>query len=202
MLSHHEKDAVLLDFTADMEQKSASSNTSKKSQTVSLDPASNTLTMVLVSKHITEHGNDLQLQFMRACNIAARHANSPELHCFVCHILDNSHYYSKKRTEILMGKHKLCNQCYCSFTHLVNVIKTLVDKTRQWIHVQTGNTNTPFITVGHNGWDSKDSDMLGVCIHFADIENSKMQSIAVGLQQLHSKKSNDIANHVLEILKR
>jgi len=42
-----------------------------------------------------------------------------------------------------------------------------------WLKQQTGKERTPFITVGHDGWDSKYYDMLGVCIHFVDILNGK-----------------------------
>jgi hypothetical protein len=82
------------------------------------------------------------------------------------------------------------------------VVKRIVGKTRSWLLDQTKATSVPFITVGHDGWDSKDKDMLGVSLHLVDMEKGKKVTIAVGLQQLHSKKAVDVSDHVLKILER
>jgi hypothetical protein len=155
-----------------------------------------------VPQMIVQRGNDLQLQFMRSCNVAACHANSPELKNFLEHIVDNTHFYSRNKSSMVMGRHKVSNQRYKSFNQLVQVVKSMVDKTRNWLQEQTMAKKIPFLTVGHDGWDSKDKDMLGVCVHFTDIEQSKRRTIALGLQQSHSKKSKDIAEHTLKILER
>jgi len=55
-----------------------------------------------------------------------------------------------------------------------------IENTHNWLKEQTGNDCTPFITVGHDGWDSKDMDMLGVSIHFTDIANGRKENIAIG----------------------
>jgi len=134
--------------------------------------------------------------------MAARHLNSTFLSRFMDHIVDNVHYYSRHRDKMLMGKYKIRNQRHKSFNHLVQYIIKKVNDTRMWLKQQTGKERTPFITVGHDGWDSKDYDMLGVCIHFVDILNEKKCTVAVGLQHLVSKKSDHIAAHVLKILER
>ena len=155
-----------------------------------------------IPKQIIQRGNDLQLHFMRSCNIAARHGNSQDLKNYLDHVLDNSLFYNKNRSSMLMGRLKVSNQRYRSFNQLVNVVKGMVDRSREWLKVQTKSNNTPFITVGHDGWDSKDRDMLGICIHFVDIDKGKMRTIAVGLQEAHSKKSAPTAEHTLSMLER
>jgi hypothetical protein len=155
-----------------------------------------------VPQIIIQKGNDLQLQFMRSCNVAACHGNSPELKSFLEHIVDNSLFYSRNKSCMVMGRHKVSNQRYKSFNQLVEVVKMMVERSRKWLLDQTKSKNIPFITVGHDGWDSKDKDMLGVCVHFVDIEHGKKRTIALGLQQSHSKKSADIAVHTLKILER
>lgn len=153
-------------------------------------------------KLIVERGNDLQLQFMRSCNVAAWHGNNPALRVFMEHVVDNSQFYSRNKSLMLMGRMKVCNQRYRSFNNLLQVVKTMVDCSRDWLKEQTKCSKIPFITVGHDGWDSKDRDMLGVCIHFIDMNKGKKRTIAVGLQQSHSKKSSDQCDHVLKILQR
>jgi hypothetical protein len=155
-----------------------------------------------IPKLIIQRGNDLQLQFMRSCNIAARHGNSQDLKNYLDHVLDNSLFYNKNRSSMVMGRLKVSNQRYRSFNQLVNMVKGMVDRSREWLKVQTKSNKTPFITVGHDGWDSKDRDMLGICIHFVDMDKGKRRTIAVGLQQAHSKKSVPTAEQALSMLER
>jgi len=139
---------------------------------------------------------------MRALNVPLRHSSSPDLFRYMEHVVDNAQVYSKDKKAILMGRTKLGNQRYRSFNNLVDIIKNMIGSTRNWIQERTGKFGTPFISVGHDGWDSKSFDMLGVCIHFTDVVNGKKCTFAVGLQPLVSKKSVDIAKHVHSMLKR
>ena len=82
------------------------------------------------------------------------------------------------------------------------MVKTMVDRSRLWLQHETHREHVPFITVGHDGWDSKDKDMLGVCCHFVDMDRGKLRTIALGLQQAYSKKSVDTAQHTLKMLER
>jgi hypothetical protein len=155
-----------------------------------------------IPKLIIQRANDLQLQYMRATNMAARHGNSAELRNYLDHILDNAYFFSKNRSLMLMGRTKVSNQRYRSFNQLVSMVKTMVDRSRVWLQQETHREHVPFITVGHDGWDSKDKDMLGVCCHFVDMDRGKLRTIALGLQQAYSKKSVDTAQHTLKILER
>jgi hypothetical protein len=156
-----------------------------------------------VPKMIVERGNDLQLQFMRGCNIAACHGNNPLLRNYLDHVLEHSHFYSRNKSMLLMGRQKVSKQRYRSFNQMVDLISLMVERSRNWLIEQTGSSKAiPFLTVGHDGWDSKDKDMLGVCIHFVDMEKGKRRTIAIGLQQSFSKKSEPTAQHVLKILMR
>jgi hypothetical protein len=220
ILARHKDDLFGKKFHADNDSESAvgSSKTSSISRTVFLEGAGSGagagrggsdsvggsyFARVKNPKWIVEKANELQLQLMRACNIAAHHGNSPEFQRFVDHIVDHSHYFSQNRGSMLMGRRKLSNQRYHSFNKLLYVVRRIVGNTRVWMCEQTkAGSSIPFITVGHDGWDSKDKDMLGVSIHLVDIEKAKKVTIAVGLQQLHSKKAVDVAEHVLKILQR
>ena len=155
-----------------------------------------------IPKMIIQRGNDLQLQFMRSCNVAACHGNSPDLKNFLDHIVENAYFYSKNKNALVMGRQKVANQRYRSFNQLVGVVKMMVSRSRTWLLEKTQRKSIPFLTVGHDGWDSKDKDMLGVCVHFVDMEKGKKRSIALGLQQCHSKKSAAVAEHVFKMLER
>ena len=152
---------------------------------------------------IIERGNHLMYQFMRSCNIAARHSNSNEMLTFFEHVIENSNFYRSNKSQLMMGFYKYKHQRLRSFGNLVDLIKKMVKRTREWFMEETGcTTMVPFVSVAHNGWDSKDHDMIGVSIHFIDILRKKKRTIAIGLQRLYSKKSVDVAQHVLKILFR
>ena len=140
---------------------------------------------------------------MRSCNIAASHSNSNEMLSFFEHVMENSNFYWTNKQHLMMGFHKYRNQQFCLFANMVDLIKKMVRRTCTWIMEETGsNVNVSFILVAHNGWDSKDHDMIGVSIHFIDVKTKQKHTIAAGLQRLYSKKSIDAANHVLNILLR
>jgi len=156
-----------------------------------------------VEKSIIERATELQLQFMRSTNLPACHVNSPDLKAFIEHIIDNSAYFKKNRSKILMGQHKFRQERYRSFNKFIKYVQNSISISRNWYQRACGSRETiPFITVAHDGWDSNDCDMLGVCIHYVDAEAAKKRVVAVGLQQLCSKTSNNIALHVLKILER
>ena len=60
----------------------------------------------------------------------------------------------------------------------------------------------PFITVSHDGWDSKDNDILGVSIHFVVPQHWKMVSLAIGLRRIYSKSSQAVVDAITNILLR
>jgi hypothetical protein len=74
-------------------------------------------------KLIVEKANELQIQLMRSCNIAAHHGNSQQIQRFVDHIIDHAQFFSKNRGLMLMGRRKLSNQRYHFFNNLVYVVK-------------------------------------------------------------------------------
>jgi hypothetical protein len=155
-----------------------------------------------IPKLIVQRGNDLQLQFMRSCNMAACHGSSPELRSYLEHIVDNAAYYSKNKGHLVMGRHKISNQRYKSFNQLVSVVKMMVGRTRDWLLEKTKRKTIPFLTVGHDGWDSKDRDMIGVCVHFVDIIKGTKRTLALGLQQSPTKSSEPNAELIMKMLER
>jgi hypothetical protein len=59
-----------------------------------------------------------------------------------------------------------------------------------------------FICVSHDGWDSKDNDVLGVSIHFIIPVYWQVVNLAIGLKRTLNKKSNDLSNEAKKILNR
>ena len=60
-----------------------------------------------------------------------------------------------------------------------------------------------FLSVAHDGWDSVDSDELGVSLNFVDLVEWRMIRIAIGLQVVtKGKTALQLAEKINVILKR
>jgi hypothetical protein len=66
----------------------------------------------------------------------------------------------------------------------------------------TGNSNVAFICVSHDGWDSKQNDILGVSILFIIPYSWTAVSMPIGLKYMQSKKAGDVVTQLNEILRR
>jgi hypothetical protein len=82
-------------------------------------------------------------------------------------------------------------------------VKYLVSFTRVYYkNVLNVDEGIPFISVSHDGWDSKDNDVLGVSIHFIVPEHWKMISMAIGLRRVYSKTAEHLVSAITNILLR
>jgi hypothetical protein len=77
----------------------------------------------------------------------------------------------------------------------------MIEKTRNH-YIQEFGTTVPFISVSHDGWDSKDNDVLGVSIHFIVPEDWVRVSLAVGLRRVLSKTSSNTVMEINKMLHR
>ena len=101
------------------------------------------------------------------------------------------------------SRYKYKKQEYSQFFTFISTVKYLVSFTRDYyktvLNVEEG---IPFICVSHDGWDSKDNNVLGVCIHFIVPHHWKMVSLAIGLRRVYSKTAEHLVNAIKNILLR
>ena len=62
--------------------------------------------------------------------------------------------------------------------------------------------NVAFLTISHDGWDSRRRDILGCCVHFVHPMYWKNISLPVGLKYLTSKKAVETVEQLNKILVR
>jgi hypothetical protein len=58
---------------------------------------------------------------------------------------------------------------------------------------------TPFLYVSHDGWDSKDNDLLGVSLHFI-VPVYWVTVNAIGLKRIYQETSENIPNVIRSVL--
>lgn len=154
-------------------------------------------------EQVQQEGENLLYRFLSSANIAAMHGQSAHLDRYMQHVIKNIKYYQTSKSSVLLTRHKYQLQRVHSFSNFINVVRDLVDSTRSYYQQATkSSVSIPFVNVSHDGWDSKDHDMLGVCIHFIEPKAWKMVKVAVGLQRCHSKQSQQVADQVKVIIKR
>jgi hypothetical protein len=143
----------------------------------------------------------LMYSFFNEANIAIKQANSQHLKEYTNYILDNAKDLSKKRGELYFSPYKYKLMESSCFSWLLTDLKYLVNYSRSYYR-DNCRMQQPFINVSHDGWDSKDYDILGVSIHFVVPVYWRVLNIAVGLKRIQSKKSANIVEATRLILKR
>jgi hypothetical protein len=93
------------------------------------------------------------------------------------------------------------NQRDDRFLKFVTSLKELVNYSRNY-YLDKFNKMVPFICISHDGWDSKDHDILGVCVHFIVPGYWMNINLAAGLKRIRSKKSIATAKAIHIILER
>jgi hypothetical protein len=155
------------------------------------------------SKYACEKANGLLYKFFNSANIAIRQANNEFLHDYTRYLIGNANILQSQQSNLLFSRYKYIKQELLLFNTFTTMVTNLVDRSRQFYKQQTNNQNgIPFLCVAHDGWDSKDHDVLGVSIHFIIPGEWVYLSMAVGLQRVESKRSADTVEHINKILRR
>lgn len=143
----------------------------------------------------------LLYMFFNEANIAICQANNVHLSNFITYLLEHAHLLRARRLECLFSRYKYIIQRDDRFLKYVSSMKELVDYSRKY-YLTKFNKCVPFIYVSHDGWDSIDHDVLGVCVHFIIPGYYRVVNLAAGLKRIKSKKSIATAQAIFIILER
>jgi hypothetical protein len=140
-------------------------------------------------------------RFFNSANIAIRQANNQNLNKLIKCLIENGHVLKSKSIEITFSRYKYKKQEYTHFNNFICYVQQLINSARIY-YVQELNEEVPFLSVSHDGWDSKDHDILGVSIHFVIPKDFVRVNLAVGLKRVDSKKSDNTVQEINNILQR
>lgn len=140
--------------------------------------------------------------FFTEANIAIVQSNNPNLQKFIDYVIDNGHNYKTKKHLLHFSEYKYKKQEILYFSGFVRNINNIIKYCKEYYNSFSGNNNIPFLNVSHDGWDSKDNDVLGVSIHFIVPSYWKVVNVAIGLKRCRSKKSKDLSEAIEIILSR
>jgi hypothetical protein len=141
--------------------------------------------------------------FFNEASVAIEQASNVHLTTFISYLIDNADSLRTKKVECFFSRWKYKKQELSQFFTFISTVKYLVNFTRDYYKNQLqSDQSIPFISVSHDGWDSKDNDVLGVSIHFVVPKHWKMVSVAIGLKRINSKTSENIVRAIFNILLR
>ncbi len=150
---------------------------------------------------INEKCNTLLYKFFNSANIAIRQSENPFLNDFLKYVTQHIPAFKGKKIDTNFSRHLYKKHEWLQFNQFILFVKHLVDRTRKW-YLSECNQEVPFLTVSHDGWDSKDHDILGVSIHFVVPGDWIRINLAVGLKRVDSKKSEDTVQEINRMLQR
>ena len=145
--------------------------------------------------------NELWYKFFNTANISINKSRNPHLKEVLLLLIDHANLLKFRRSQICFSPWRYKVQECKSFNNFITFVTKAVTTARDHYKDITGK-QLPFITVSHDGWDSKRRDMLGCCIHFIHPIYWKQISIPIGLKRLTSKKSIDMVAQLNKILVR
>lgn len=140
-------------------------------------------------------------QFFNDANVAIAQSNNVHLTHFIDYLIENGHQLKSKKTECYFSKYKYSKQRDDRFVKFISSLKELVLYSRDYYKVKF-KKEVPFLCVSHDGWDSIEHDILGVCVHFIVPGYWKIINLAIGLKRIRSKKSIETSKAIFIILQR
>lgn len=141
--------------------------------------------------------------FFNESSVAIDQSSNLHLNNFINYILENAESLRQKKQECFFSRWKYKRQELTQFFTFISTIRYLVSFTRDFYKTSLYlETSTPFISVSHDGWDSKDNDVLGVSIHFIVPKYWRNVSMAIGLRRIYSKNAENVVNCIKSILLR
>jgi hypothetical protein len=142
--------------------------------------------------------------FFNASNIAIQQSNNNHFIKYINVLIDHCSKYrhEKDRPKLFFSRYKYKQQELAPFSNFIRMVENIVKFSKEYYSKKLNTNSTPFINVLHDGWDSKDNDVLGVSIHFIIPIFWKVINVAIGLEQMESKKSADVSQKIINIINR
>ena len=107
----------------------------------------------------------------------------------------------KNMPKIVMGWEKFTRLRCSEYELLLGAVAFYATEARDFFKSKA-NKHVPFVSVGHDVWDSKKKDVLGVTVFFYNPVRDLYVIAPIGLAQVTSKGAVDTAAATLEILNR
>jgi hypothetical protein len=180
--------------------------------TVGRNPSSSSVPMFRVDKGqtIMEHSTSsdvanqaeqLLYRFFNTANVAMNQTSNVYLNELIQLLIAKGAVCKKANKIISFSTHRYKEQEIKVFATFVSFVTKAISTAREYYVGRTGK-QIPFLNVGHDGWDSKRKDILGVTLHLVHPERWVTIALPIGLKHAESKKSEEMYVQINKILSR
>ena len=127
----------------------------------------------------------------------------PEFRDMIAFAVKNGSLLSKfyKPQDYVMGQEQLTDYVMTTYSKIIAAVKVYVSESRLEYNRLAGGIPVGFINIGHDIWDSKKVEILGVALFFYNPIRGKVHHVVAGLDLSWGKASKDTASQCLSILK-
>jgi hypothetical protein len=153
------------------------------------------------AEQVIQTCNTLLYKFFNSANISINQAPNIHLNKLLQEIVTNGPTLKFHRSKVCFTRWRYKQEEIRAFNKFTNFVTTSIEQTRKYYLENTGK-HVPFLSVAHDGWDSKRRDVLGVSIHFVSPIHWKTIKLLVGLKHLVSKKASSVTTQINKILAR
>jgi hypothetical protein len=140
-------------------------------------------------------------KFFNRSNISFRLANSQDFVDLTNYIVTNAQHLKTDGDRLKIGPYKFNELAKNKFKTMTYVIGELIQLTREYYTNEIGKP-VPFLTVAHDIWDSRNSEVLGVSIFFIFPLTFELLSLPIALPRVTSKKAACVSAIVENHLQR
>jgi hypothetical protein len=126
---------------------------------------SNFLMKSNTNENALEEAQMLMYRFMNKAGVAIRQGALPEFHDMLSYCVTNATFLKPQVKNVKIGQRKFASTQLKSFSKTIYVLRSVIEATKKWYKDILGCEGTHFLNVGHDIWESKDNEYLGISIH-------------------------------------
>lgn len=150
---------------------------------------------------VGKQAEKLLYRFFNTANVSMNQTCNVHLHELIQLLISKGSLFKKGERNVSFTNYRYKAQETNAFAAFVSFVTKAISSAREYYVEETGK-HIPFLSVGHDGWDSKRRDILGVTVHFVHPIHWVTIALPIGLKYNESKKSEETVVQINKILSR
>jgi hypothetical protein len=150
---------------------------------------------------VSSKAEQLLYRFFNTANVSMNQTSNVHLHDLIKLLISKGGTFKNGNRNVSFNVRRYKAQENIAFASFVSFVTKVISTAREYYVGATGK-HIPFLSVGHDGWDSKRRDILGVTVHLVHPANWVAIALPIGLKYNKSKKSEETVIQINKILTR
>lgn len=156
---------------------------------------------LMSSADVANKAEKLLYRFFNTANVAMNQTSNVHLQELMQLLVAKGGTCHKAKKQIKFTMHRYKEQEFKAFAAFVTFVSKAISTAREY-YVGSAGKHIPFLNIGHDGWDSKRKDILGVTVHMVHPVNWVTIALPIGLKHTECKRSEETVAQINMILIR